>query len=520
LKRPRVEARNVEVDVKELSIAKAKNAKQYNPKENEPVEIIQVYTNKGGVTKTTTTLNLAFALAKEAKSNVLVVDFDAQGDLTHDALYSCFWRAQHRMSWKDVLDAVFHRAGQQFTKNDSGAVEEEYNFYTVDGVINGFFFNRDWDHVGARVNGKFEVPAICCMQLGKIVNGHYKQEISNPHDMEQYLASLHAAGNSVESRRKTTKPEVVTLEDTPAVFLAAGGVGLDDLNATFHLFNPGDNSNLRHDFNSAYGILRAVIKKTARRYRCKHVLVDCSPSTLLREQIAFTNSDWLVSPTLACLQSGRALLRMRDSLSKAMDSHHGQTSTLDAVRSRNTSTKQIYRGKNLQINPTLFIGTVLTNYHSWNNLKATKAAQINIDYVKKCSAMLRTTLFEVPQTLVPHAPDAQRHINNWQAAYLSAINNSHEDVKTYGYVAQVEDMQSFGDLSRHHGCVQIAVTDEDCKKFAEMQEGTSLKSDKRANTITRARNRAQKSFQTAASRILKFIADFREHQARAQAQEA
>ena len=61
-----------------------KELKTAHERTGEKMRIITIANQKGGVAKTTTALNMASGLKRERKS-VLIVDLDAQGDLTDSA---------------------------------------------------------------------------------------------------------------------------------------------------------------------------------------------------------------------------------------------------------------------------------------------------------------------------------------------------------------------------------------------------------------------------------------------------
>lgn len=71
---------------------------------------IAIFNHKGGVSKTTTSFNLGWALSKENKT-VILVDSDSQCNLTLSALgfmgYNDFYEKENRNNLKDALDPAF-----------------------------------------------------------------------------------------------------------------------------------------------------------------------------------------------------------------------------------------------------------------------------------------------------------------------------------------------------------------------------------------------------------------------------
>lgn len=476
-------------------------AQQRAPIRPDDVEIIQMYTNKGGVAKTTTTLNLAFALASESGSSVLLMEADPQSDLTHDALYKDFRDKQSqdiKYSWKNYLDEKFDKAGYSVkaSKLADGTryIENEFNFYTVDGVISGFFYNERWNS-GEEPQ---EVSPVTCMQIGEILkNGQkYTQVYKNPHDMKDY-------SEKPAEFKKMNAPKV-TLGENPGVFLAAGGKYLDEINKAFGSYNPGDR-NVRH-LDSSYGIIREVARKTAARYQCKYVLIDCSPSTTTREMVIFTNSDWLISPTKDCPRSARALLRMKSRLPAASEEYAYQQGRVNAemLRRRPEGSRTYYKGKDIQTNPTIFLGTIISNYHkAGKDKKPTHAAARNIDYVVECSKELQRTLARRPH-LTEEQPE-------WLQRYNRAMNESDGRVRNFSTLTQVEDMLSFGDVARYFGEIPIAVTLGDVRNYKDRTVHGEQATGTGVSTLRKARENVRRKYVEAAKRINKFVTVFREN---------
>ena len=71
---------------------------------------IAVYSNKGGTSKTSSTLNIAGVLAKEYQSKVLVIDADQQANLTQDFLRSKIDSkgSQDFLNYETTLEDLFY----------------------------------------------------------------------------------------------------------------------------------------------------------------------------------------------------------------------------------------------------------------------------------------------------------------------------------------------------------------------------------------------------------------------------
>src|SRR5579884_2383959 len=88
------------------------------------VRVITASNNKGGVTKTTTTVNLAYGLAREGR-RVLVVDTDAQSNST----YSLLGNLDQEPTLFDVLINGTKMA-------DAVVATQQENLFLVPGSIN------------------------------------------------------------------------------------------------------------------------------------------------------------------------------------------------------------------------------------------------------------------------------------------------------------------------------------------------------------------------------------------------
>lgn len=91
--------------------------------EHEVKEVVAIINNKGGVGKTTTVQNIAAYLTKEYKMRVLVIDLDAQGNLSSQMGWDSLPKEDRHETMYDALIAENNSADQELLpvyKSNSG----------------------------------------------------------------------------------------------------------------------------------------------------------------------------------------------------------------------------------------------------------------------------------------------------------------------------------------------------------------------------------------------------------------
>ncbi|MEB3160425.1 MAG: AAA family ATPase [Synechocystis sp.] len=102
-----------------------------NPPPKQPMKIIAVYHNKGGVGKTTTVVNLAAALAKQGK-RILIIDLDSQANTTYAVgLVKFLDEENDDIRGKNITQVIYYR--DEFLIEDV-ARSTRFSKYSVDVI--------------------------------------------------------------------------------------------------------------------------------------------------------------------------------------------------------------------------------------------------------------------------------------------------------------------------------------------------------------------------------------------------
>jgi cellulose biosynthesis protein BcsQ len=102
-----------------------------NPLPKQPMKIIAVYHNKGGVGKTTTVVNLAAALAKQGK-RILIIDLDSQANTTYAVgLVKFLDEENDDIRGNNIMQVIYYK--DQFLIEDV-ARSSRFSKYAIDVI--------------------------------------------------------------------------------------------------------------------------------------------------------------------------------------------------------------------------------------------------------------------------------------------------------------------------------------------------------------------------------------------------
>ena len=110
---------------------------------NSKTKIIAVTNQKGGVAKSTTTINVGAGLAIRGK-NVLLVDMDSQGDLTHWLGYS---DEQDKPTIKDLIDSIISKSNLPIESAVHHSDTENIDYIPSDSRLSISSINKEIENI-------------------------------------------------------------------------------------------------------------------------------------------------------------------------------------------------------------------------------------------------------------------------------------------------------------------------------------------------------------------------------------
>lgn len=152
------------------------------------MKIISIINLKGGVAKTVTSLNMAYALATEHGKKVLLVDNDKQGNSSKTL-------GIHSYESKSISDVFLHRGTAEHL--DMGAIIQKTKFHGIDGISANMSLQR----------------ALITMQQDSMVPQHnrLKKALDNVQDEYDYCVIDNAPDVNISTANALTAAHEVII---------------------------------------------------------------------------------------------------------------------------------------------------------------------------------------------------------------------------------------------------------------------------------------------------------------------